>query len=105
MVVKVIVLDHFINPYYILIGCPKIVRADKGTENAKISFLQPFLRYQGTNGRDNLPENTFRYGRSVNNQASIYMQAVPVVTCCIINICRESSVFGEACISGSMGFG
>ena len=73
MVVKVIVLDHFINPYYILIGCLKIVRADKGTENAKISFLQPFLRYQGTNGRDNLPENTFRYGRSVNNQASIYM--------------------------------
>lgn len=41
-----------------------MVRADKGTENAKVSFLQPFLRYQGT-GHD---VNSFHYGRSVNNQ-------------------------------------
>lgn len=45
-----------------------MVQADKGTENAKISFLQPFLRYQGTDGHDAVPENSFRYGRSVNNQ-------------------------------------
>lgn len=42
-----------------------MVRADKGTENAKVSFLQPFLRYQGTDGHD---VNSFHYGRSVNNQ-------------------------------------
>ena len=53
----------------LILGCPKIVRADKGTENAKISFLHPFLRYQCTDGVDNLPEN-FLYGKSVNNQVS-----------------------------------
>ena len=63
----------------ILLGCPKIVRADKGTENAKISFLHPFLHYQGTSGSDNLPENCFIYGRSVNNQVCIAIIQVMVV--------------------------
>ena len=40
------------NTSYIVIGCPKTVRADRGTENAKIAFIQPFLRYQSTNGID-----------------------------------------------------
>ena len=53
---------------FFLTGCPRIVRADKGTENAKISFLHPFLRHQGTNGIDNSAANTFRYGKSMNNQ-------------------------------------
>jgi hypothetical protein len=53
------------------IGCPKVVRADRGTENVKIAFLHPFLRHQSTNGDDNSADNTFRYGRSVNNQVHL----------------------------------
>ncbi len=34
--------NHYNCDHY-TIGCPKIVRADKGTENAKIAFMQPFL--------------------------------------------------------------
>ena len=49
-------------------GCPKILRADRGTENAKVAFLHPFLRHQCTDGEDNAEKDTFRYGRSVNNQ-------------------------------------
>ncbi len=49
------------------VGFPKLVRADKGVENAKVSFLQPFLRHQSTNGCDS-GKNCFHYGKSVNNQ-------------------------------------
>jgi hypothetical protein len=50
------------------IGCPRIVRADRGTENAKVSFLHPFLRYQAG---DDFTDNCFRYGKSVNNQVNM----------------------------------
>ena len=50
------------------IGCPKVVRADRGTENAKIAFMQPFLRHQCS---DDFARNSFRYGRSVSNQVRI----------------------------------
>lgn len=60
------------NDYY-HVGCPKIVRADKGTENAKVSFLHPFLRYQSTDGIDDSAESAFRYGRSVNNQVGYFV--------------------------------
>lgn len=58
----------FINNYYL--GCPKVVRADKGTENAVVSYLHPFLRHQGTGGIEDCT-NAFRYGRSVTNQVGI----------------------------------
>lgn len=28
----------------VCLGCPTIVRSDKGTENCNVAFLQPFLR-------------------------------------------------------------
>ena len=50
------------------LGCPRIVRADRGTENAKIAFMQPFLRHQAG---DDSAQNSFLYGRSVSNQVKI----------------------------------
>ena len=50
-------------------GCPRIIRADRGTENSTVAFLQPFLR---RNGRDRLSkENSFQFGRSATNQVKI----------------------------------
>ena len=49
-------------------GCPSLLRGDRGSENAKVIFLQPFLR---RNGQDGLAgENSFQYGRSVSNQVN-----------------------------------
>jgi len=31
--------------YYL--GCPKVLRADRGTENTNVVFLQPFLQDNG----------------------------------------------------------
>lgn len=49
------------------IGCaPRLLRADRGTENSVISFLQPFFRY---NCADNMAGlNSFIYGKSTTNQ-------------------------------------
>ena len=42
------------------------MRADRGTENTNIAFLQPFLR---DDGNDNFAkEKSFMYGRSTSNQ-------------------------------------
>ena len=68
----VIIALSLLSIHALMKGCPKIVRADKGTENAKVSFLHPFLRHQSTNGANNSAENTFRYGRSVNNQVRYF---------------------------------
>ena len=40
-------------------GCPRIIRTDRGTENARVAYLQPFLRRHG---------HSFQYGRSASNQ-------------------------------------
>lgn len=48
------------------LGCPRIVRVDRGSENSRIAFLQPFLR---RNGRDSFAgTGSFQYGRSASNQ-------------------------------------
>jgi len=47
-------------------GCPRIVRADRGTENSRIAYLQPFLRRNGTDALAG--SNSFQYGRSASNQ-------------------------------------
>ena len=47
-------------------GCPKLVRGDKGTENAVIAYLQPFLRRKCSDVFSG--EESFRYGRSTGNQ-------------------------------------
>ena len=46
-------------------GCPKIMRADMGTENGHVAVIQRFLR---SNGVDNLAQNSFLYGKSTANQ-------------------------------------
>ena len=58
--------------YYL--GCPKVLRADRGTENTNVAFLQPFLRDNG--GDDFAGEKSFMYGRSTSNQVSIYFIAM-----------------------------
>lgn len=45
-----------------VLGVPRIVRCDMGTENSTIAFLQPFLRQD---------INSFRYGASVSNQVQV----------------------------------
>ena len=51
-----------------LVGCPTIVRADRGTENCNVAFLQPFLR---ENSSDSFKgEKSFMYGKSTSNQVT-----------------------------------
>ena len=47
-----------------------IVRTDRGSENAKIAFMQPFLRRHGTDSLSGL--KSFRYGKSVHNQVILH---------------------------------
>jgi len=48
-----------------LVGCPTIVRADRGTENCNVAFIQPFLR---ENSNDTFKgENSFMYGKSTGD--------------------------------------
>ena len=48
------------------VGCPRIVRGDRGSENSRIAYLQPFLRRNGEG-----VNNSFQYGRSASNQVYI----------------------------------
>lgn len=45
---------------------PRIVHADRGTENSKISFLQPYLRNSHNDSMAGL--KSFMYGKSTANQ-------------------------------------
>ena len=50
------------------LGLPKVVRADRGTENSIIAYVQPTLR---SIHNDSLSaEMSFRYGRSSSNQVN-----------------------------------
>ena len=40
--IKIITTDWYND--VIIVGCPTLVRADRGTENSKIAFMQPLLR-------------------------------------------------------------
>ena len=55
-----------------IIGVPSVVRADMGTDNTIITFLQPFLRRHEPNGE---AERSFRHRRSVSNQVLDYVIA------------------------------
>ena len=46
--------------------CPRPLRCDRRTENAKLSVLQPFFRYNDTDSFSGM--NSFMYGNSVSNQ-------------------------------------
>ncbi len=43
-----------------------MLRCDRGSENVKLSYLQPFLRWHGTD--IHAGSKSFQYGRSVSNQ-------------------------------------
>ena len=45
---------------------PVLLRCDRRTENAKLSVLQPFLRYNDADSFSGM--NSFMYGNSVSNQ-------------------------------------
>ena len=75
-------------------GCPSIIRSDRGSENSRIAYLQPFLRRHGT---DSLAkEKSFQYGKSASNQVCINIYAM---NSAIINNIRGLSgggVFSES---------
>lgn len=48
---------------------PRLVRADRGIENTNIAFMQPYLRR--SHGDCFLGQQSFRYGKSIANQANI----------------------------------
>lgn len=57
---------YFINYVETLGGCPRRIRADRGTENGHVAHMQRFLR---ENDDDRFAgENSFLYGRSTANQ-------------------------------------
>ena len=80
-------------------GCPKIVRADRGTENVKIAFLQPFLRHQITGDS---ASHAFRYGRSISNQVYYLFSVIEIIP--IIANLRESNAGGEIYMNGVLVF-
>ena len=51
-------------------GCPSMLRADRGSENSIVAFLQPCLRHEHLD--DHAKENSFQYGRSSANQVGSY---------------------------------
>ena len=50
-------------------GCPTILRADRGTENSIVAFLQPTFRHAGSDIFTG--EKSFQYGRSSANQVCV----------------------------------
>ena len=46
--------------------CPRPLRCDRRTDNAKLSVLQPFFRYNDTDNFSGM--KSFMYGNSVSNQ-------------------------------------
>lgn len=81
-------------------GCPVLVRADKGTENARVAFLQPFLRRDGTDSLAGV--NSFRYGKSVNNQRIEALWSMLRKWCLdwwidFFKCLREEGFFDETC--------
>ena len=54
------------NVYNNYIGVPSIVRADRGTENTTVAFLQPAFCHDGQD--HHACSKSFQYGRSSANQ-------------------------------------
>ena len=55
---------------FLTTGTPRVLRADRGTENSIIAFVQPSLRSQHLD--DLAKEKSFRYGKSTSNQVCSY---------------------------------
>jgi len=58
------------------LGCPSVVRSDRGSENCNVGFLQPFLR---RNGEDCFSgEKSFMYGKFTSNQVCISLPIIQI---------------------------
>ncbi|XP_069122977.1 uncharacterized protein [Argopecten irradians] len=57
--------SYFMNAVESRRGCPKRIRADRGTENGHVENLQKYLRY---NHEDEFAKRSFIYGSSNHNQ-------------------------------------
>ena len=56
----------WMSAFIVLTGCPRILRADMGTENSLLATVQPILRHFDS---DSLAGGkSFMYGKSINNQ-------------------------------------
>ncbi|KAJ8023929.1 hypothetical protein HOLleu_36508 [Holothuria leucospilota] len=60
-----VIAGYYFEAISMLEGCPRVVRGDRGTENAFICQMQRFLRRNGADAQDNC---VFIYGTSASNQ-------------------------------------
>ena len=66
------------------VGCPRVVRADRGSENVNIAALQRMFRHDC--GDEFAGEKAFMYGRSTANQVRAAVFFLPVFVCDIFVI-------------------
>ena len=74
------------------IGLPRLLRCDRGTENSKVAFLQPFLRRNGQDASSGI--RSFQYGCSVTNLASNPVIVDKLVTLYIWHCIENRKVLG-----------
>lgn len=61
-----LIASYFLDCVKELVGVPRIIRGDQGTENVNVAAIQCFFRYDDQD--DFAGEKSFLYGRSVSNQ-------------------------------------
>ena len=61
-----VIAKYYLDALAYLGVCPRLPRCDRGSENAKLSVLQPFFRYNDTDSFSDM--KSFMYGKSVSNQ-------------------------------------
>ncbi|KAK2554872.1 hypothetical protein P5673_023534 [Acropora cervicornis] len=61
-----LIASYFLDCVKELVGVPRIIRGDQGTENVNVAAIQRFFRYDDQD--DFAGEKSFLYGRSVSNQ-------------------------------------
>ena len=69
-----------IMPYQNTIGCPRVLRTDRGTENTHIAFIQPTFRHCDPDDLAGI--NSHRYGRSTSNQVCFHRYISRPNSCC-----------------------
>ena len=60
------------------LGCPRILRADMGTENSLLSVVQPILRHYDSDRLSG--KKSFIYGKSICNQVLRMILHVKMIT-------------------------
>ena len=66
IIIYLLLIMNFLLKY---IGCPTLIRTDRGTENSIVAFLQPSFRHAHADSFGG--EQSFQYGRSSANQVAI----------------------------------